>query len=225
MSYGVTTLICGFPGIGKSWLAKRQSEFGINVLELSFDDIAFTKDLKFNTNFPADYLKLIKENIGKYEYIFLPVSAELLDILHENNFIADIIFPAIELKDEYIIRYNNRDDANLFHNNAFNTKFISDHWDETITRLENDTRHTRYKLKAGQYLSDIGLNDYRNLYPHFVFQQDYTKKDIIVSTCAVCKRPIEGYGNYITTNLVDVCINCVYKLKDCLGKPASSEEC
>lgn len=63
-----------------------------------------------------------------------------------------LVYPSIELKDEYIDRYKKRGNNKLF------ITLIQDNWDEWIKELKDSKVERKIELKTGQYLTDYVSN-------------------------------------------------------------------
>jgi len=132
-------IICGFPGVGKSFLTKE------NPNSVSDSDSS-TFDKK---NFPANYIKHIKGLIGKKSIIMISTHEEVIDEMEKLNVNFIIVHPARELKDEYLKRYEERGSPEGF------IKLLSDKWDEFQDAIEKP-RDNSWKLilQKGEFLSD-----------------------------------------------------------------------
>ena len=69
-----TRIIAAFPGTGKSYYHKENPE---TTLDSDSSRFSWVKDSEGNNtkernpDFPENYISHIKENIGKYEFIFV----------------------------------------------------------------------------------------------------------------------------------------------------------
>lgn len=91
----------------------------------------------------------IKKNIGKADIIFVSSHDNVRQALKDNNIDYTLVYPAIELKDEYIQRYKYRGNNEGFIN------FIGGNWNDFIETIEKETFPQLVKLESGQYLSDV----------------------------------------------------------------------
>jgi len=82
-------VICGFPGIGKSYLAKRHK----NVVDLDLGDFQFLNydhsksraDLRPNPNFPQNYCEAVLNSKEKYDFVLACYSGELWQFLQSKG--------------------------------------------------------------------------------------------------------------------------------------------
>jgi hypothetical protein len=134
-----TKLISGFPGVGKSYLFNNT-----DLKVLDSDSSTFDKN-----EFPSNYIKHIKYNIGKVDIILISSHKEVRDALVDNNLLFTLIYPKIELKKEYLKRYRKRGSNEGFIN------FISNNWENFILDLDNQKNCNKIKLNKGKYLKGI----------------------------------------------------------------------
>ena len=135
-----STIISGFPGIGKSFLSILE---GDKVLDL--DSGNFSGENKWSL-----YKQTLLESIGKYKYILVSTHIETRDILNELNIPYYIIFPDKSLKPNYIQRYQQRG------NNPSFIKLMEDHFEDFIDSIESGKGGIKIKLdKPDIFLKDI----------------------------------------------------------------------
>ena len=135
-----TKLISAFPGVGKSHLYKNKG----NKIILDSDSSKFDKK-----NFPKNYIKHIKNNMGKADIILISSHDVVRDALVTNNLYFTLVYPDKSIKDEYIQRYRDRGNKDNF------VKLLEDNWDSWISDMENQKGAEHIKLQSGQYLSDV----------------------------------------------------------------------
>lgn len=140
-----TKVISGFPAVGKSFLFDNSKFVIIDSDSSSFSWIE--KGVR-NPDFPNNYIQHIRENIGVADYILVSSHDAVRKALQENNIAYTLVYPAIELKNEYIERYKNRGNDGSF------ISFIESKWGEFIQDIEKETFPMKIKLKSGEYLSD-----------------------------------------------------------------------
>jgi len=134
-----TLLISAFPGCGKSYLFKNNGN--LNVL----DSDSSTFDKK---NFPENYIKHIKDNIGKVDIICISSHKEVRDALVENKLDFILAYPDKSIKDEYLNRYKDRGSDDNF------IKLLENNWDNWVNELDEQKYCTKVKLSTGEFLSD-----------------------------------------------------------------------
>jgi hypothetical protein len=135
-----STIISGFPGIGKSFLSIWK---GDAVLDL--DSGNFLGDNKWQL-----YKQALIDGIGKYEYILVSTHDETRIILNELNAPYFIIFPDKSLKKEYIQRYKERG------NNGSFIKLMEEYFEDFVNSIENSKGGVKIKLdKPDMFLKDI----------------------------------------------------------------------
>ena len=145
-------VICGFPGVGKTQFYNnfrvRNITLGNGITSLDSDSTDFDKD-----NFPENYLKHIqKQVITGTNAILVSTHKEVLDGLEEMKINHLIVYPDINLKNEYLKRYIHRYSSFDF------IKKVMDHWEEWILAIE-ERKHEKYsllvKLNKNEVLADL----------------------------------------------------------------------
>lgn len=133
-------IVAAFTGTGKT---RFRSVHGNKALDL--DSSAYSSE----ENFPYNYLEAILNNLDGYDYILISTHSEIRNLLGEENIEYSLVFPKNHLKNEYIKRLYDRGSSNNL------ISFISDNWDSFMIDLNRETYPVRYRLKKGEFLSDI----------------------------------------------------------------------
>jgi hypothetical protein len=139
---GMTLLICGFPGIGKSFLKKKFSSFVSDS-----DSSTFAKD-----NFPENYVDAIESALDEYpiDRVFLiSTHTSVRSELAYRKLSYVIVYPKKEDKQIYLKRYQNRGSSENFVN------LLDSNWDSFIESCDSDPTPYRYRLCGDQYLEDV----------------------------------------------------------------------
>lgn len=135
-----TILISAFPGVGKSYLKENSS--------LSIKDSDSSKFDK--SDFPANYIRHIKENMGKCDIILISSHDIVRKALVEEDLSFFLVYPDKSLKNEYIERYKQRGSDENF------VKLLDEKWNEWINDMENqEGKCQKIVLSSDEYLSDI----------------------------------------------------------------------
>lgn len=134
------TLLCaGFPAVGKSYLYNHS-----NLKVLDSDSSKFDKAF-----FPKNYIDHIKANLGKVDIILISSHEAVRDALVKENMHFTLVYPTLDLKEEFIERYKQRGSPESF------IKLVSDNWTEWIEQLQNQNGCKKIELSTGQYLKDV----------------------------------------------------------------------
>lgn len=134
-----TILISAFPGTGKSFYFNNT-----DLKVLDSDSSKFDKK-----DFPNNYIEHIRENIGKVDVILISSHKEVREALVKNNFNFFLVYPNINLKDEYVKRYTKRESPTTFIN------FISNNWDNFLNELKAQKYCKHIVLQSDEYIRDI----------------------------------------------------------------------
>ena len=104
-----------------------------------------------NNDFPADYIKHIKDNIGKVDIIFVSTHKTVRNALKEAGITYSVIAPYFHCFSEWLRRYDVRE------NNCFTRQTLIDNWFLWVSQCYEE-QYSGVKvvnLDKGQYLSDI----------------------------------------------------------------------
>ena len=130
-----TRIISAFPGVGKTYYHERNKGISIDSDSSHFSwvkDSEGNNTKERNPEFPNNYINHIKENVGKYKYIFVSSHEEVRNSLKENGIEYYLIYPAKKRKKEFIERYIQRGSPEGFVN------LISKNWDSWIGKIEEE---------------------------------------------------------------------------------------
>ena len=154
-------IVYAFPATGKTYLCSENS----NYIELSSEKyrwLDFKKSEEYkgiynipNLAWPNNYLEAIKEAQKKYEFVFITHSGS--ELCKKNNIHYDLIYPAMECKEEYLERMQKRGNNSIF------LKNMKDNFNAYIMELEKDDYpDEKIVLKSGEYLKN-GIDKLRKL--------------------------------------------------------------
>lgn len=134
-----TRIISAFPGTGKTFFHEQHPDTTLDSDSSQFswvdpdgngkrNDDRLTKQR--NPDFPQNYIDHIKENIGKYEFIFVSTHKVVRDALLDNCIFFYLIYPDYRKKDAFLERYKARGDESVF------VKLLEDNWDTWLKELD-----------------------------------------------------------------------------------------
>ena len=138
MNFKETIVIAAFPGTGKSYCTKNEADKFNGVLDSDSSNYSWIKDSEGNNTternpeFPNNYIKHIKDNIGKVEVIFVSSHKEVREALEREGIEYVLIYPNAFQKDEYIKRYKNRGNSEKF------VRLLDANWDEWIHECRSE---------------------------------------------------------------------------------------
>lgn len=124
-----TKIISAFPGTGKSTYYNKHKETTLDSDSSNFSWIITEKGKVRNPDFPNNYISNIKENIGKYEFIFVSSHKEVQDALLDQCIFFYLVYPDYLRKEEFIQRYKDRDNDEKF------IQLVTDKWDEWMKEI------------------------------------------------------------------------------------------
>lgn len=137
------TIICAaFCGAGKTFICERTDIDAIEVEYWKYKDQGLQKE----------YIQDIHKYFGSIDYIFISTDPEGLKLLHQEGFAITLIYPEIELRNEYLDRYIQRDSPPDF------IGAFMKYWNPWIEELKQQSYCNHIVLKKGQYLHDVLLS-------------------------------------------------------------------
>ena len=125
-----TRIISAFPGTGKSYYHKKYPETTLDSDSSNFSWATKNGLTIRNSDFPNNYIQYIKDNIGKYEFIFVSSHKEVRDALKDNCLFFYLIYPDNDKKEIYLQKYRDRGNAESF------VKLLDENWNEWIKQCE-----------------------------------------------------------------------------------------
>lgn len=152
-----TVVISAFPCCGKTYAYKHQDEFSV----LDIDSADFSECCEYNPvvsdrvesypnpEFPKNYIKCIKDNIGKVDVIFVSSHLVVREALEEAGIRFCTVYPKESMLNEWVGRMYRRGSSKEF------IKFQIDHWDEFMKNLINEP--------TGFGVNRLGNNEYIDL--------------------------------------------------------------
>jgi len=140
-------IICGFPGVGKTFF--KENNGNINILDSDSSKFSWIEKGIRNSQFPKNYIEHIKNSMYKFDIILVSTHKIVRDSLVNNGIKFLLVYPEIDLKEEYIERFKKRGSDTTFIRN------LRDNWDGFIHDLENQTGCESVRLKSGWFLGDI----------------------------------------------------------------------
>lgn len=142
-------IILGFPGIGKTTLFNNEHKLKF----LDSDSTNFSWENKEKTvrhsNWPQNYIDHILEEQDEVDAIFVSSHDVVRDALTKAGINYFLVYPSLEMKDEYIQRYRNRGSNEKF------VRLLEQNYEKWVQELMNQQGCTHIVLQPGQYLSDV----------------------------------------------------------------------
>lgn len=140
-----TLIISAFPGTGKTYICDNVTN--IDAVEVEF--------WKYKDDLHAEYINLIKDYIGKVDYIFVATDPIGLKLLHCEGLKIILVYPENELREEYLQRYIDRDSP---------TDFIGafmKYWNPWLDELKRQDYCKHVVMESGEYLEDFMVSQLR----------------------------------------------------------------
>ena len=156
-----------FPACGKTWLYEHQEEYGLTILDSDSSQFSWIeyplpyKDYERkgketiklrNPDFPNNYINHIKENIGKYDCIFVSSHASVREALDKEGIDFIIVYPEQSCKAEWVGRCFIREKNG---ESGCGAEAMYNNWDKWISEcFETGIDHREVVLQSKEHLSD-----------------------------------------------------------------------
>ncbi|GLI90450.1 hypothetical protein [Bacillus subtilis] len=149
-----TTVISGFPGVGKSYFTKQLANRGDKiVLDSDSSEFSWLEPGVRHPDFPTNYIEHIKANLQTADIIFVSSHKVVRDALRVAGVDYTLVYPHKSLKDEYKRRYEARGSDTKF------IQMIDKNWDSFIDEIESELFPRLVKLYEGETLADLIVLD------------------------------------------------------------------
>lgn len=142
-----TKIFSVFPASGKTYAAKKLTEEGYKVLDLNsseyshkyynFSAYDYKVDRVKDPSFPQNYIKAIKDAIGKYDFIFISTHREVREELEKNNIRYSLVYPNYSMKNEWVGRCYLKGDKELCDK-------LANNWNQWIEELIEELDNVTY---------------------------------------------------------------------------------
>lgn len=144
-----TYIISAFPGTGKSYFHKNHPNISLDSDSSEFSWIINESGDKIrNPEFPKNYINHIKENIGKYKFIFVSSHKEVRDLLNLNCIFYYLVYPEINSLSDYVKRYEERGSSKEF------IDLVSKNWRIWLKELKENEGSFNHELRFNQTLTE-----------------------------------------------------------------------
>lgn len=131
-----TVIISAFPACGKTYAYNTYED--ITMLDSDSSEFSWIKDengnntKERNPDFPNNYIKHIKDNIGKVDVIFVSSHLNVRQAMADNNIDYITIYPQEQCRLSWIGRmYLRGNDANFI-------SFINDNWNKFMSDIKKE---------------------------------------------------------------------------------------
>jgi hypothetical protein len=150
-----TEIFSVFPACGKTWMCEHQEELDLKILDSDsslFSWIYANGVKERNPDFPNNYIKHLKENIGKYDYIFVSSHASVRAALDKEGIAFTIVYPHMCYKAEWVGRCFIREKNG---ENGCSAEVMYNNWEQWVSEcVATSYDHDAIVLHAGRHLSE-----------------------------------------------------------------------
>lgn len=152
---GTTTKVYSvFPACGKTWLYEHQEDYDLRILDSDssqYNWVQINGVKERNPEFPNNYIKHIKENIGKYDHIFVSSHATVREALDREGIEFTVVYPQQRCMEEWIGRCFIREKMG---ESGCGAEAMYYNWDQWFLEcFETGFDHSEIVLGSNEYLS------------------------------------------------------------------------
>lgn len=163
-----------FPACGKTWLYEHQEDYDLKILDSDSSQFSWIieevedphcvligdgeinsvihKNKVRNPDFPNNYIQHIKENIGKYDCIFVSSHASVREALDKEGIDFTIVYPEQSCKAEWVGRCFIREKSG---ESGCSAEAMYKNWEQwTSDCFMAGIDHEEIVLRPREYLSD-----------------------------------------------------------------------
>ena len=150
-----TEIFSVFPACGKTWLYEHQEDHCLKILDSDSSEFSWVRVngvKERNPEFPDNYIKHIKENIGKYDCIFVSSHASVREALDKEGIDFTIVYPSQNCKAEWVGRCYAREKNG---ESGCGAEMMYNNWEQWTTEcFETGINHKEIVLYSNEHLSD-----------------------------------------------------------------------
>ena len=160
-----TEIYSVFPACGKTWLCEHQENYNLKILDSDSSEFSWiytnidengniirgVRRIR-NPDFPSNYIAHIKENIGKYDCIFVSSHASVREVLDKEGIDFTIVYPTRSCKAEWVGRCYIRERLG---ESGCGADAMYNNWDQWISECEETgLNHEEIVISCKGHLSN-----------------------------------------------------------------------
>ena len=139
-------IICGFPAIGKSTLAKHKNYID---LDSSLFTIQSNNGAEKNSNWVITYINVAKMLANKGFTVFISTHSEVRNYLKEKEIEFTVIYPKLELEEAWIERLRQRFEQSGKDADFRAFRFIQNNYKNAVVELQIEKK--RIEIESMDY--------------------------------------------------------------------------
>ena len=142
-------IVSGFPGVGKTTFIDNPGELTLMDSDSSNFSWSNKEAGQRHPDWPQNYINHIRESSSKADIILVSTHKEVRDALVSAGIEFVLVYPSLEMKEEYIRRYLDRGSDGKF------IRLLEANYETWIEELMAQPICRHVVLQPGQYLSDV----------------------------------------------------------------------
>ena len=139
-----TVVVSAFPGTGKTHAFINSKTL---IIDSDSSNFSWEEPGIRHPRFPENYMTHIKKFIGVVDYIMVSSHAEVRAALVDAGIDFTLVYPSVELKEEYLLRYRQRNSPQKF------VDFIEKNWYKFHDDLKAQKNCRHLLLHSDLYIS------------------------------------------------------------------------
>ncbi len=145
-------IISAFPGTGKTYFAEHTK---LPVMDSDSSKFSWIEEGVRNPEFPDNYMRHIRKNIGKAKVILVSTHEAVRKALVYEGLKFVLVYPDIRLRAEYLERFKQRGSSDSF------IKLLTENWSTFIQELVDQQGCERVLLGPGEFISDFVATQFK----------------------------------------------------------------
>lgn len=141
-------VLCGFPGIGKSYVKSMEDQESMRVCDLDYSEYRKGSSWEHEGQWPENYITAICDRMAHFDVVLVSSHYVVREALMRNGVEYVLVYPDMSCKAEYLDRYRNCGLSERF-------LWMARHWDADVRSCERQDCQASLVLPPGQYLSDV----------------------------------------------------------------------
>lgn len=147
--YKEAVIVSGFPGIGKTTLFNNEEDLVLLDSDSTNFSWADEKKTVRHENWPQNYIEHLTGKRGEADAVFVSSHDVVREALVKAGIPFVLVYPSLNMKDEYIQRYKDRGSNEKF------VQLLEQNYEKWIEELMKQEGCTHIVLQPGEYLSDV----------------------------------------------------------------------
>lgn len=135
-----STIVSGFPGIGKTYVFNKARELDLTIMDSDLSAFKWLSEEVINPEFPTNYINYIKENLSTVDIFLVSSDIDMRNALKESKLPYYLYYPDLDSTNKELYL------DGLVNPLADFIKLLSDNWTDWIISCKDDTFATKMPI-------------------------------------------------------------------------------